>query len=162
MIKLLQAELEEAKREIEELKKKIIKTDENELINQSTDSDMVLENDVVILEEKLIENTPEIIEVKETEKIVSPPIVIEEEIKPEVEVITVEDEKPKEIEKVEEKKEEPLEVVADVVKTDEVEDVKPEEPKVETETSNVATTNEVVAPNTESDPKPEEVTKESS
>lgn len=157
-IKLLQAELEEVKRENEELKKKLKKPDENESINKSTDSDMVVEEDVVILEEKIIENTPEKIEVKETEK-------VEEEVKPEVEVIPVEDDKEKEKEKVEEKKE-PLEVVADiVVKTDEVEEVKTEEPKVEvveeTESSKVATTN-TVAPNTESDPKPEEVTKESS
>lgn len=156
-IKLLQAELEEVKRENEELKKKLKKPDENESINKSTDSDMVVEEDVVILEEKIIENTPEKIEVKETEK-------VEEEVKPEVEVIPVEDDKEKEKEKVEEKKE-PLEVAADVVKTDEVEEVKTEEPKVEvveeTESSKVATTN-TVAPNTESDPKPEEVTKESS
>lgn len=165
-IKMLQAELEEAKKEIEELRKKIKKDDEIDSINKSTDSDMTVD-DVVVLEVKSIETSPEKIEVDE--KVISP--IESEEIKPEAIVVEDEIEKEKDEVIVVEKKDEPMEV-ADVIKIDEVEEKKPELPtKVElveeTESSKVAPVvpvAAVVVATTESDPnpKPEEVTKESS
>lgn len=174
-IRILQAELDEAKREIEELRKKIKKDDEIDSINKSTDSDITVD-DVVVLEVKTIEASPEKLEVAEKEK-VTPPIELEEEINPaeKNEVIVVEDLKEKEKEKEEvvvvvEKKDESMEVAEDI-KIDEVEETKPEAPtKIElveeTESSKAAPVAPVAAvvATTESDPnpKPEEVTKESS
>lgn len=171
-IRILQAELDEAKREIEELRKKIKKDDEIDSINKSTDSDITVD-DVVVLEVKTIEASPEKLEVAEKEK-VTPPIELEEEINPaeKNEVIVVEDLKEKEKEEVVvvvEKKDESMEVAEDI-KIDEVEETKPEAPtKIElveeTESSKAAPVAPVAAvATTESDPnpKPEEVTKESS
>lgn len=172
-IRILQAELDEAKREIEELRKKIKKDDEIDSINKSTDSDITVD-DVVVLEVKTIEASPEKLEVAEKEK-VTPPIELEEEINPaeKNEVIVVEDLKEKEKEEVVvvvEKKDESMEVAEDI-KIDEVEETKPEAPtKIElveeTESSKAAPVVPVAAvvATTESDPnpKPEEVTKESS
>lgn len=166
-IKMLQAELEEAKKEIEDLRKKIKKDDEIDSINKSTDSDIIVD-DVVVMEAKTIETTPEKIEVDEKEKDISP--IKSEEIKPEA---VVEDEKEKEKENDEviavEKKDDPMEIV-ESIKLDDVEDVKPElstkvELVEETDSSKVAPVVPIaVTATTESDPnpKPEEVTKEES
>lgn len=166
-IKMLQAELEDAKKEIENLRKQINEKNGDDLssINKSTDSNMTIE-DVTVVEEKT--STPEKIEV---EKIADP--VEEESSEKPIEVIAIEDEKVK-VEEEKEKKDESMEVIEADVKTDkEVEVIKPEEPtKIElveeNESSKVASPEEavvvVVAATTESDPspiKPEEVTKES-
>lgn len=186
-IKMLQAELDEAKKEIEELRRKIKKDEEIDLVNKSTDSEMAVDlavDDVVIEEVNTIENTPAPVPVEnleekiaEKETTVIPPPVEPEEIKLEVatEVVVAVPTEDKEVVVVEIKeKDEAMEVIAaEVVKPEEkVEDIKAEVPKVElveeTESSKVAAAvvpevqDVVVVATTESDPKPEEVTKEAS